>query len=218
MTEQSILSNRQLFIGLILALIIGAALTFFVILPAEKGEDPSGIGEATGLSQLSEAEQPASTTTVVEIDANALYISIDPTTTEVVPDEFGRPAPSLDGENIRAHESAYKTETVEFVLPADAEIEYKAIMNEGEVLLYSWSSTEDTYVDFHAHDETRNPDMWTRYSEIQEGTSDHGSIVAPFSGQHGWYWLNLTGEDATVTLTVAGYYDELMEIDLSAEY
>lgn len=217
MTDQSILSTKQLIVGIVLAMIIGAALTFFVILPAETGEDPSGFGETTGLTDLSAAEAEGSAT-VVNIDTNALYISIDPETTEVPMDDFGRPAPSLDGENVRLHDSPYKTETVEFVLGADAETEYKAVMDEGEVLLYAWASTGEMYVDFHAHDETRNETMFTRYAEMQEGTSDQGSIVAPYSGQHGWYWLNLTGEDQTITLTVAGYYDELLEIDLSAEY
>ena len=214
MTESSILSNKQLVIGFILALFIGGALTYFVILPAEQGEDPSGFGETTGLTQLTDGGIEETVAPVLELDEEVLYISVDPNTADVPFDDFGRPLPSLTGTNQRLHDARYKSEKVEITLPVDAQIEFKAIMEEGDVLLYSWEADSELYFDFHAHDETANPDFWTRYTE-GEGTSESGSIVAPYSGQHGWYWLNLNDGDTTVTLTVAGYYDELIEIDLS---
>ena len=42
-------------------------------------------------------------------------------------------------------------------------------------------------------------------------------IVAAYDGQHGWYWQNLEPDDVTLTLEVAGFYDEIVEIALQDE-
>ena len=89
-------------------------------------------------------------------------------------------------------------------------------MDQGEVLLYEWIADGEVYYDFHAHEAKGNPDFWTRYSE-GEGTADQGSIVAPYQGQHGWFWMNIEERPITIKLTIAGYYDELTEIDMQAE-
>lgn len=40
----------------------------------------------------------------------------------------------------------------------------------------------------------------------------HGSFIAPFTGQHGWYWRNLSDERAMITLETSGYYSRLGRI------
>jgi hypothetical protein len=35
--------------------------------------------------------------------------------------------------------------------------------------------------------------------------------VAPFSGEHGWYWVNLNDHPVTITLTVTGYFDDMID-------
>jgi hypothetical protein len=39
--------------------------------------------------------------------------------------------------------------------------------------------------------------------------------MAAYTGQHGWFWLNIADGPTTVTLDVNGFYDEIVEIDLS---
>ena len=50
-----------------------------------------------------------------------------------------------------------------------------------------------------------------RYKEEDEGTGGNGSVTAAFTGEHGWYWLNYNEFDVTVSLTVSGYFDELVD-------
>ena len=220
-TSQPNLSNKQLLIGLIVAALLGVGLTILVILPAEQGRDPSGFGALSGVDQLSVQEAPlveVETSVPLEPDAtdSPLYIRIDPASSEAIVNEFGEPQPFVDGANIRRHEQAYKAELIEINMAADEQVEYKALMKEGEVLLYSWKADGEMYFDFHAHQDTGDPNFFTRYAE-GEGTADQGSIVAPYSGQHGWYWLNIAGKPVTITLRVSGYYDEVIEINLKAE-
>lgn len=40
-------------------------------------------------------------------------------------------------------------------------------------------------------------------------TSGHGVFVAPFDGEHGWYWGNRGSQFVTVTLTTSGYYHSI---------
>lgn len=220
-TNSSMLTTGQLIIGLILALIVGVAITVFVILPAETGQDPTGFGETTGLDQLSGSEEAVSVETeqpaAPVLDADTLYIAIDPETVVPEMDEFGVSKPAVSGANLLTYPSPYKTETLEIKLELDARVEYKAILDEGVLLLYSWEADGEVYYDFHAHQAEGNPDFWTRYAE-GESTSDNGSIVAPYQGQHGWFWLNLADGPTTIKLTVAGYYDEIIEIDMSGGY
>ena len=216
-TSESILSTGQLVLALIAALIVGVGLTVFVILPTERNIDSEGSDaisvveiESTKTESVVQTEQEA-----VAPNFDALYIAIDPETTPAKVDEFGESLPVVVGANLRVHDIAYKSETINIQIDADAQVEYKAIMDTGEALLYSWEADGELYYDFDAHQENGNPQFWTRYSE-GEGSADQGSIVAPYQGEHGWYWLNIAGKAVTVKLSVAGYYDRIKEIELKA--
>jgi len=129
-------------------------------------------------------------------------------------DEFGQVIPLASGENFIARETAPKSETLTFTLESDATVEYKAIMKQGDSVAFRWSTAGgQAYYDFHAHDEAFGPEFFTRYDE-GEGSERSGSIVAAYDGQHGWFWLNIEAEPITITLDVAGFYDEVVEIDL----
>jgi hypothetical protein len=212
------LSNRQLLASVLLALIGGVLLTLLVVLPAESGKDPSGFGAVSGLDQLSTTRQVESRALGKPDQAghSGLYVAIDPANISPVVDDFGDSIPALDGANLRVHDTPYKSETIEIDIDTHGQVEYKAIMSQGEVLLYEWVADGEVYYDFHAHQVEGNPEFWTRYSE-GEGRKDQGSIVAPYQGQHGWFWMNTESRPITVRLTIAGYYDELIEIDMGAE-
>ena len=143
------------------------------------------------------------------------YLEPDGVTVEV--DEFGQAEPYLNGDNWITGRGELTTETIVVELELDAAIEYKALMQQGDSLSYSWKTDGgEVYTDFHGHDETFGPDFFTRYTET-EGTSHSGSIIAGYSGQHGWYWLNLSDGPMTITLEVSGFYDDIVEIDLYGE-
>ena len=98
-----------------------------------------------------------------------------------------------------------------WVAPRD-QLEFMAEMEQGDVLLYTWEAGGTLYYDFHAHPEGGHPDYWSRYAEGKAGT-DSGSLVAPYTGEHGWLWLNSGSEPVTVRLTVSGYYRQVNRTD-----
>ena len=61
------------------------------------------------------------------------------------------------------------------------------------------------------HDPAAGDDFFVRYEEQQAGTKGNGSLVAPFEGEHGWYWLNINEVPVTITLTVTGFFDDIVD-------
>ena len=127
-------------------------------------------------------------------------------------DEDGNVLAAAVGENVVSADGDVDTRTVTVTVPADGAIEYKAILQSGAPLVFSWRADSAVYYDFHGHDETNETGFFTRYSE-GVGTTDAGGIVAAYSGQHGWYWENDASEPVSVTLTVAGFFDDLVELE-----
>ncbi len=97
----------------------------------------------------------------------------------------------------------------------DQKTEIKAQLGKAKVIVYNWSvEGGKVYVDFHGHDPTKGDSYWVRYKEGDGVTGDSGSLVAPFAGEHGWFWLNVSDTPVTITLTVTGYQDKLINYGL----
>lgn len=152
--------------------------------------------------------------TVAPTGGAPVFRFLAPDGVTVAHDEFGQALPLADGENYIARDAAPRSDTLTITLEADASVEYKALMQQGDTVAFRWSTDGgQVYYDFHAHDDAFGPEFFTRYDE-GEGVSRSGSILAAYDGQHGWFWLNLEPEPMTITLDVAGFYDEIVEIDL----
>lgn len=134
-----------------------------------------------------------------------------------VPDgwvEANSGSPFTLGENFVGRETTWKTETLTIELAADSRVEYKIFMSQGDSVLFDWSvNGEDIYYDLHAHDAAFDEEFYTRY-DAGRGKERFGTIIAPYDGQHGWYWQNLEPDDEAITLRVAGFYDKIVKIDL----
>lgn len=175
-----------------------------------------GLGALIGSSLLDEAEiaGESSGPEVADTGGAPAFRFLSPDSVTVEKDEYGQALPVADGENFIARDSEIKTEIVTITLELDAVTEYKALMQQGDSIAFRWSTDGgDAYYDFHAHDAAFGEEFFTRYAE-GEGTSNAGSIVAAYGGQHGWFWMNISDGPLTITLEVSGFYDEIIEIDL----
>ena len=197
-------SKSSLLKATLVSIVAAAIILILVVLPAEYGIDPTGIGEATGLTQLN-----AEATVTIEITD---IIGGNEVMREVEIPGFGEPTPLPNPAVFQQQEDAPQTMTMEVMIPAEGSTEIKLVLDEGKMIAYSWSVDQgDIYVDYHGHDQSFGPDFFVRYREQQEGTGGSGSLVAPFYGEHGWYWLNYNEYDVVVTLTVTGYYEDVID-------
>lgn len=148
--------------------------------------------------------------------AEPLYEAIDPTTLQPKFDSRGQSEPTLTPDHLRKHDKVYKSETLEAVLYPQSEMEFMTRIDQGEVMLYAWETSEPLYFDFHGHQHDGNPDIWTRFAD-GETAADQGSIVAPYTGEHGWYWANTGKQPVKIKLTISGYYNTVFRVNLSGK-
>jgi hypothetical protein len=100
-------------------------------------------------------------------------------------------------------------------LQPDQETEVKLRLAKSKAVVYSWSVDRgQVYVDFHGHDPSLGDQTWVRYREQDAAKGNNGSLVAPFSGEHGWFWQNYNEFPIVITLTVTGYFDDIVDYGL----
>lgn len=206
-TQTTSTSGKNIAISATIGALVAVAILFVFVLPAEFGVDPTGIGTRLGLTQMSAPSAPTRTLEVTDVLAGNEGIRL-----VEIPD-FGEPVPLPNPSIHQDQESPAKTETREITIPAEGETEIKTVLQKSKVMTYTWRTDRGTiYTDFHGHDPEAGNEFWVRYREDQEGSSGHsGSLVAPFGGEHGWYWLNYNEFPVTVTLTISGFYDDVID-------
>lgn len=184
-------------------------VTVLFVLPAEYGVDPTGLGEKIGLTRLATPVAPEIDSTPRIVEGRFPEISPD--------DEFDYFEPETLGDPFsRTQDREFRSESMVIALDEFEQVEVKAVMKQGDALVYSWRLVEGAsiYTDFHADplEVEKFPEQyWIRYLE-SENPSASGSLVAPFDGNHGWYWLNIEENPVRIELEVHGYYDSIAEI------
>ena len=184
--------------------VAGAAIALVTfVLPAEYGIDVTGIGSALGLTAI---RAPARTIEVADvIGGNETYREVE------IP-EFGEPVPLPNPAVHQDEAQPPKTRTIEVTIPPEKETEIKMVMQASKMIEYTWRVERGSvYTDFHGHDPAAGNEYFVRYKEQQEGTGNNGSLVAPFAGEHGWYWLNYNDFPVVITLTISGYFDDVVD-------
>jgi|GEM_PF-1749122 len=106
-----------------------------------------------------------------------------------------------------------RIEDAQIILQPGEGTEIKAVMDEKQVMMFQWISNLPVYVDFHGHD-PNDESYWYRYREMEAAMTGSGSLVAPISGDHGWYFLNDSEQEISIDLRVTGYFNELKDLGI----
>ncbi|MFK8031287.1 MAG: hypothetical protein AB8G18_13710 [Gammaproteobacteria bacterium] len=184
-----------------------------------------GLGSLIGMGFASSSQPETMSSKASDLDTAALkdislggaplFRFIAPDDVTIERDEDGRAKPAAPAENFIARDRVWRSETVTVELPPGEATEYKAIMMQGDAVVFNWSTESgEIYYDFHGHDEAFGPEFYTRY-DSGNGNAESGSIVAAYDGQHGWYWDNVADEAVTITLNVAGFFDEIVKFEIN---
>lgn len=112
----------------------------------------------------------------------------------------------------KSYPSAYKSEVVQIAMAPSEEVEFKAYMQPGDTLVYSWTSPQPVYVDMHGEPLTYPDEPAVRYEELDGVSSGNGWVTATFEGRNGWFWLNTSEETIVIELKVSGYYEKMEEV------
>jgi hypothetical protein len=196
-------SGKKIAVSMGIAFAVALVVLVTFILPAEYGRDPTGIGSQLGITALSSPGRTIEITDTIGGNEGIREIEI-PDAGEPVP----LPNPAIHQDEAVPGDIV----TINVDIPAEAETEVKTVLLANKAIIYSWSVDRGTiYSDFHGHNPDFGSDFFVRYLEHQETAGGNGSLVAPFDGEHGWYWLNYNDFPVTVTLTVSGYFEDTID-------
>jgi hypothetical protein len=165
------------------ALLVAGLLLVVAVLPAEFDVDPLGVGRLLGLTAIGDVQKG------------------------IKAFEASRGASAPGTAVVAAQPRPFQNETVAFKIGPRQFMEYKYRLDKGEALLYSWKATTDVNYEFHAEPDGAPQGYAESYEKKNGVASASGTLTAPFSGIHGWYWENPTDAEITVTLTAAGFYN-----------
>lgn len=176
--EHTVQSKKTLLKASAFAALFAAFIFVVAILPAEFGVDPTGLGKAMRLTQLSGQAQSA----------------------EAAPTQQALAAPAKQPQPDRE-------DSVDIVIPAGKGLEYKFYLASGDALRYGWSTKdgEALFYDFHGEPQGDTTGYFESYT-VSAADYARGSFTATFAGSHGWYWKNKGLTDIAVTLNTEGSY------------
>lgn len=211
--NQNLPNTRQLLKATGLSVVVAALVLVTLVLPAEYGIDPTGIGHRLGLdvlnaepeaaeSQMPTAQTPSTVASSEGDTANAaLAVRAEAA--------FGKSeSQTLDAGAVSTAMGPLRRNSLSVDLASGKGAEVKSHLKTGEGLVFHWVASADVAVDMHGEREgVKN--AWTSYAVESAQRESSGTFVAPFDGSHGWYWKNNSAEPVTVEIEVVGFQPDL---------
>ena len=181
-SEKDLPTSSQLLKSTMVAVCVGCALLILFVLPAEYGNDPTGVGELLGLKKMGEIK--------IRLKQDFLKENVSARDELMVESETGK-------EN---------QDVMEFVIAPDEAIEIKLEMKKGSIAKYNWT-TKNGGLNYNLHgDGHKGSQKSISYKKGRMTSSDSGEFKSEFDGYHGWFWRNRNNESVTVTLETFGDY------------
>ena len=193
--ETPTVQGQRIALAAAAALLVAGLVLVLFVLPAEYAVDPFGTGARLGL-----------------LDLGATGQQVEALETAAAAGNGGVAGAAI----VVPQDRAFKEEKTTFTLAPREGVEYKYRLDKGEALLYSWEASAPVNVEFHAEPDGGPRGYAQTYENKPAQTSASGTLTAPFSGIHGWWWENTTDQPITVTLASAGYYNLSHEFRASA--
>ena len=207
-------SSRALLRSTLIAACVALLLLMTVVMPAEYGVDPTGIGRVLGLKQMGEIKQSLAAEAAAD-EAAAAAVTGDASAVQRAGGASAPIAPAAPPVAAAGVGSpaAGRTDTIRVVLQPGQGREIKLAMEEGARANFHWV-TDGAGVNYDMHaDRKANPAIgYHGYKKGQGVASDQAVMTAAFAGMHGWFWRNRTTAPVTVTLYASGAYSEWQEV------
>jgi hypothetical protein len=209
-------SSRQLLRSTILAAIAALVLLVAVVLPAEYGIDPTGVGRVLGMTKMGEIKQQLAAEAAADAAATAQATKSPATGSS------GLAAANAAAPAAKAAVAAVLKEPAQTVAPKiewrdemsvtltpGEGTEIKMKLAEGAKAQYSWV-VEGGTVNFDTHGDA--PGKSISYEKGRGVPSDEGVVEAAFTGNHGWYWRNRGKANVKLILRTRGEYTDIKKM------
>lgn len=210
-TRAELPSSKQLLRSTILAAVAAIVLLVAVVLPAEYGVDPTGIGRVLRMTEMGEIKQqlaaeaaadaaaaPAAPAQADGATGMATANAAQPSTPAPAPAPVAAAAPKIE----------WRDEMPVTLTPGEG-TEIKLKMVQGAKVQYSWG-VEGGQVNFDTHGDA--PGKSISYEKGRGVAADEGILEAAFTGNHGWYWRNRGNANVKLILRTRGDYTDIKQM------
>jgi len=201
--DRELPSTGKLVKSTVLAAIAAFILLVTVVMPAEYGIDPTGVGNVIGLKRMGEIKISLAN------EANAAQSKDAGSVEQAGPavkavSVMSIPEPAQSAPALLNHE-------MRVTLAPNQGTEIKVAMKKGNKVQYRWW-TDGGRANFDVHADSKELNIdYHNYSK-GSGKEKDGVIEAAFDGSHGWFWRNRTSQDITITLQTNGEYTNIKHI------
>ena len=193
-SDNDLPSSSQLLKSTFIALTIAVTLLLCIVIPAEYGKDPTGVGKLLGLKEMGEIKMRLEKESLNEKQVHNEHISLKT--------EFRESSKTIE-EN---------QDVLEFIIEPNEAIEIKLEMIEGSFAKYKWA-TQNGGLNYNLHgDGYKGSQKSITYKKGRMKSSDIGEIISEFDGYHGWFWRNRNNTAVTVTLETVGDYIQIKKL------
>ena len=198
-------SSAQLLRSTVIAAVSAVVILVTIVLPAEYGIDPTGIGRTLGLTEMGEIKSQLAEEAEADRRMDA---ASDDEQSNLFLDLLGAFVGAANAQEATAPEE-WRDETT-FTLAPGESAEWKLDMTEGQVAQFRMV-VEGGRVNFDLHGHGGGQSV--TYEKGRGSTGSEGAILAAFDGEHGWFWRNRDGSDVTVTVQLRGEYAEFRNVE-----
>ena len=213
---QDLPSTAKLLRSTVIAMLVALLLLVTVVMPAEYGIDPTGVGRLLGLQAMGEIKKSAAASEKAAASATVSTPAAAPTTATtaaagMAPVTLGTPIAAVAPAPSVASTAGLRTDQISLTLKPGEGAEMKLVMDKGAVVKYRWATREGA-LNFDAHGESSENSFAVSYKKGKDARQDEGTLEAAFTGQHGWYWKNRGQKPVTVELSTEGQYSEIKRV------
>lgn len=192
-------STAKLVKSTIIAAATALVILLTVVMPAEYGLDPTGIGNLLGLKKMGEIKMSLAREAAAKQNASAAAPAAADLRMAVAVQEIpagGRP----------------RTDELKLTLAPNQGAEIKVELAKGRQVKYSWSSSGGK-ANYDVHGDSEK--LGISYHGYAKGSQQRaeGVLKAAFDGHHGWFWRNRTKAPLTVTLKVTGDHTGVKKVN-----
>ena len=202
-TDADLPSTRKLLKSTGIAVAVATGLLVTVVMPAEYGVDPTRVGSLFGLTEMGRIKVSLAAEAQAEEIAEAT-----PAARGVAPPVETTAPPSPAGAASAAPAGMRSDRTV-LTLAPDEGAEIKLVMQAGATARFTWTSSGGR-INYDTHADRPG----TPYHGYNKGSAERveDELTAAFTGSHGWFWRNRTGQPVTITLVTEGAYSEIKRV------
>jgi len=194
-SEKDLPTSMQLLKATVVAIAVAFILIVVVVLPAEYGSDPTGMGKILGLKEMGEIKMSL-------LDESHKESSQQNTTSSIEIDHT---------EEVMVNNTINK-DVVEITIEPGQAIEIKLEMRSGSLVQYEWKTIKGG-LNYNLHgDGYKGSQQFISYKKGRMVPSDSGELKAEFDGYHGWFWRNREKFSVTVNLQTSGDYIQIKQM------